>query len=214
MTQLVLFWKLHLLHGIRGSAYSLTLHVRAVSARAWQLVLQMKSTLVYSASLMACFPLPAEQPGSLKGTCCLLILNLLQAYLGICLFLLLPSLAHLPVPSTCAAEKHCTSRKSGRDLHSVLKFSSTVSPCCALSFSISDLFSAERWGDFWWTGSGITWQAGRHACGKLQTQSSLFHWGAVLTRTLHYLWYTAWPYVTVWSACILQYCQRVYQLLM
>lgn len=108
MTQQVLFWKPHLLHGIRGSAYSLTLHVRAISAHAWQLVLQMKSTLVYSASLMACFPsLPTEQPGSLKGTCCLLILNLLQAYLGICLFLLLPSLAHLPVPSTCAAEKHC-----------------------------------------------------------------------------------------------------------
>lgn len=108
VTQQVLFWKPHLLHGIRGSAYSLTLHVRAISARAWQLVLQMKSTLVYSASLMACFPLPTEQPGSLKGTCCFLILNLLQAYLGICLFLLLPSLAHLPVSSTCAAEKHCT----------------------------------------------------------------------------------------------------------
>lgn len=87
-----------------SSACCLALHVRAISARAWQLVLQMKSTWVYSASLMACFPLlPKEQPSSLKGTCCLLIFNLLQAYLGV-----LPlSSAAQPGPPACSCYQHC-----------------------------------------------------------------------------------------------------------
>lgn len=84
MIQQALLWKPHLLHGIQVVPAPFALHVRAISARAWQLVLQMKLTRVYSASLMACFPpLPKEQPSSLKGTYCLLIFNLLQAYLGI-----------------------------------------------------------------------------------------------------------------------------------
>lgn len=87
-----------------SSARSLALHVRAISTRAWQLVLQIKSTRVYSAALMACFPpLPKEQPSSLKGTCCLLIFNFLRAYLDV------PPLssAAQPGPPACSCYQHC-----------------------------------------------------------------------------------------------------------
>lgn len=139
-----------------SSAQSLALHVRAISARAWQLVLQMKLTRVYSASLMACFsPLPKEQPSSLKGTCCLLIFNLLQACIGI-----LPlSSAAAPGPPACSAPRAAEemipiSSKSGHDLPMCCSWasqtSSSISPWCALSLLVSDLLSAEHWAGFWW----------------------------------------------------------------
>lgn len=138
-----------------SSAQSLALHVRAISTRAWQLVLQMKLTRVYSASLMACFsPLPKEQASSLKGTCCLLIFNLLQAYAGI-----LPlSSGASPGPPACSAtstaeEMIPISGKSGHDLPMCCTWasqaSSTPSPWCALSLLASDLLSVEHWAGFW-----------------------------------------------------------------
>lgn len=151
----------------------------------------MKSTLLYSASLMACFPpLPKEQPGSLKGTCCLLIFNLLQAYLGICLFLLLPSLAHLPVPATRAGKKHYTFLENQ---------AVTCTPCCsppALSLPgvlCHSPFLACSQHNAGVVSDELHWKwhrwADKHAGGKLQSNLPLFLLGIMVRRTLNYMWH-------------------------
>lgn len=195
-----------------SSAQSLALHVRAISARAWQLVLQMKLTRVYSASLMACFsPLPKQQPNSLQGTCCLLIFNLLQAYVGI---LPLSSAASAGPPAysapSAAEEMIPISSKSGHDLPMCCSWasqtSSTISPWRALSLLVSDLLSAEHWAGFWWAVLQVA-VPGKGACWR-ETAEQFFCYhplelAITVMRAFEYLWYPMcvcdqwW----LWSAC-------------